>query len=154
MRGQRRAEADGNRTRSTTGKLSLTIHDSQGKELKAVINIPETRKECWAVHYSKKNKWFLTYHSSCYLPGEGHHVLRGYAIVFIVAFNLFFVVQGLNALKCYIDAAVRSWESDVDLANIIYTRPAILQVLWTKITSKELIRRSGHTNSKDKMPPL
>ena len=88
---------------------------------------------CWTTSYTystiKKNKYFITYHSLCYLPGEGHHVLWGYRIIFIVTFILFFIIQGLNVFNSYVNAAVRFREGDVDLANVIYTRSTILQVV-------------------------
>ena len=66
---------------------------------------------------------------------------------------MFFIVDDLNAVKSYINAAVRFREGDVDLASVIYPKLTMLQVLGEnnfKITYSAI----GAKNNKDKIPSL
>ena len=46
---------------------------------------------------------------------------------------LFLIFQGVGAVNSYIETAVCLQESDVNIANVVYARPTMLQVLWRRL---------------------
>ena len=77
----------------------------------------------------ENDKTYLTYHSLCCLPREGHHI-PGRQRIFFVLF-LFSAVYGQSAYKSYVNTAVRLRESDVNVANVINSH---LILLWELLT--------------------